>query len=53
MKFYTYVETKCGNFIAFLYSEMDSLNISEKCIALIKQELDIIAESDLEITVKK
>lgn len=53
MKFYTYVETKCSNFIALLYSEMDSLNISEKCIALIKQELDIIAESDLEITVKK
>ena len=53
MKFYTYMETKCNNFITFLYSEMDSPNISEKCILLIKLELDIIAESDLEITVKK
>ena len=28
-------------------------SISEKCIVLIKQELNIITESDLEITVKK
>ena len=47
MKFYTYMKTKCSNFNTFLYSEMDSPNISEKCILLIKWELDIITESDL------